>query len=65
MSGATSTSVASAASWKGGTFAGIVRNQDWTDELAVSQDELVLTGPLGMRYVLSVYPVEEVRIAVG
>ena len=65
MSGAACKSGASAISWKGEIFAGVIRTRNWTAELTVSQEEFVLTGPMGVRYVLSASQVEEVRVGVG
>ncbi len=55
----------STTSWKGDIFAGGLRTRNWTAELAVSREELVLTGPMGMRYVLYSSQVEEVRAAIA
>ena len=55
----------SATSWKGELFAGVVRTKNWTAELTVSEEEFVLTGPMGIRHVLDASEVEEVRVAVG
>ena len=65
MSGAACKSGASVTSWAGEIFAGVVRTRNWTAELTVSQEELVLAGPMGMRYVLSASQIEEARVAVG
>ena len=55
----------SANSWKGEVFAGIIRTKNWTGELTVSDQELVVTGPMGMRHAIHASQVEEVRVAVG
>lgn len=55
----------SATSWEGDIFAGVIRTKNWTAELTVSQEELVLAGPLGMRHALSASQVGKVRVAVG
>ena len=65
MNGTGCTSSTSATSWEGDVFAGAVRTNNWTAELTVSQEELVLAGPMGMRHVLHASQVEEVRVAVG
>ncbi len=58
-------SCTSTTSWKGDIFAGVLRTRNWTAELAVSQEVLVLAGPMGMRYVLYASQVEEVRAAIA
>ena len=65
MSGTEGESSTSANSWKGEVFAGIIRTKNWTGELTVSDREMVVTGPMGMRHVLTVSQVGEVRVAVG
>ena len=55
----------SVTSWEGDIFAGVFRTKNWTAELTVSHEELVVAGPMGMRHLLYASQVEEVRVAVG
>ena len=55
----------SVTSWEGDVFAGVSRTKNWTAELSVSEEELVVAGPMGMRHLLHASQVEEVRVAGG
>ena len=56
---------ATATSWEGELFAGVLRTRNFSARLTATEDELVLTGPMNLRYVLSPRQVEEARVAVA
>ena len=55
----------SSISWDGEIFAGIVRTRNWSAHLLATSEELVLTGPMSLRYALPLDEIEEIRCARG
>jgi len=53
------------ATWQGDIIAGKIQSFNWSAELQVTKEKLILTGPVNMHYQLSAENVNEVKIAIG
>jgi len=52
-------------SWRGEIWAGIIRTKNWSSELEVSHERLLLSGPRNIRYILQSSQVHEIAPAIG